>query len=194
MAYRGKTPALGSWGSSKSSHGRVINPIRCVSSFTKINVLMLMRYYWHCNLSNPPSHHRLPCSPCPPMTQSRSDTRMRHSMPSFDIFSSRHLNLAVRGKIDDRNRHDLRCSTFDDRYWSQGKVSRGAGKDIVWCWWSNLLMSSSASSWANPTRCGWCLTDLPYTIACLNCSTIVLWIALHWSGVSDEGASQKQPN
>ena len=82
---------------------------------------MLMRYYWHCNLSNLPSHYRLPCSPCPPMTQSRSDTRMRHSMPSFDIFSSRHLNLAVRGKIDDRNRHDLRCSTFDDRYWSQGK-------------------------------------------------------------------------
>jgi hypothetical protein len=89
-----------------ASHGRVTNPIRCVSSFTKINVPMLMRYYWHCNLSNPPSHHRLPCSPCPPMTQSRSDTRMRHSMPSFDIFSSRHLNLAVRGKIDDRNHHD----------------------------------------------------------------------------------------
>lgn len=40
-------------------------------------------------------------------------------------------------------------------------------------------MSSSASSCASPTLCGWCLTDFPYTIACLNCSTMVLWIALH---------------
>lgn len=41
------------------------------------------------------------------------------------------------------------------------------------------LMSSSASSCASPTLCGWCLTEVPYTIACLNCSTMVLWIALH---------------
>lgn len=46
----------------------------------------------------------------------------------------------------------------------------------------SLLMSSSASSWLNPTLCGWCLTDLPYTIATRKSSTMVLWMALHLDG------------
>lgn len=36
----------------------------------------------------------------------------------------------------------------------------------------HIPISSSASSCVRPTRCGWCLTDCPYTIACLNCSLI----------------------
>lgn len=52
---------------------------------------------------------------------------------------------------------------------------------------SNILVpiSSSASSWARPTRCGWCLTDFPYTMADLNCSTILRWMALHYDKVSN---------
>lgn len=42
-------------------------------------------------------------------------------------------------------------------------------------------ISSSASSCVSPTRCGWCLTERPYTIACLNCSLIDRWMELQKS-------------
>lgn len=45
-----------------------------------------------------------------------------------------------------------------------------------------IVRTSSSASWCDrPTRCGWCLTLLPYTIATLNWSTIVLWMALQKS-------------
>lgn len=42
-----------------------------------------------------------------------------------------------------------------------------------------LPISSSPSSCERPTRCGWCFTERPYTMACLKSSLIVRWIASH---------------
>jgi hypothetical protein len=80
--------------------------------------------------------------------------------------SQRNLNLLARnaacygqggryGCLPLHNRH-YRCGQFEigDCYVHRGRCL--------------VPMSSSASSWARPTRCGWCLTDRPYTMACLN--------------------------
>ena len=41
--------------------------------------------------------------------------------------------------------------------------------------------SSSSRTCDRPTLCGWCFTLLPYTMASLNSSTMVLWMALQKS-------------
>lgn len=80
--------------------------------------------------------------------------------------------------LNNRYYYDRQCNVqvrnFVDEM-KQGRREREKSR----CRRENVPMSSSANSCARPTLCGWCFTERPYTIACLNCSLIVRWMALH---------------
>lgn len=63
---------------------------------------------------------------------------------------------------------DINPLPLDDRHYSWSAL-----KFIIRFCLVELPISSSASSCERPTRCGWCFTERPYTMACLKSSLIV---------------------